>query len=649
VLCPGPYHSASDRSLNVKIDADAPDGFVVHSFAADDPIICRDHVREKLGLPAFKPNCNGNRFSEDDIVRIVMAAAQATAPKSKPVAIYDYTDENGKLLYQVCRYEPKRFGHRQPDGHGGWIYKGAHRRVLYRWSELLHYPDATAVVTEGEKDADNVAALGICATTVASGKWTDDCVQALAGRDCWILEDNDDAGRKKALEAAKLLHPVANSVKIIRLPGLAEGGDISNWLDAGHTRAELEDVCYSTPDWEPESASSSSTLRPESPPPSNTQGKPKQPTILSYRRHRDANDQAPKYLVKNLLPETGVGLLSGQSGTYKSFVAIKLAGAIATGQPFAGHTVKRQGAVLIFASEGASELPVRLEALSEAEHGGRALPIFYCDAGVRLLDQTSVANMIATANAVSEEARWDYKLPLTIIMFDTIIAAAQFAKSGDENDAAVGQKLMSALAEISRATGTFALGVDHFGKAVETGTRGTSAKEAAADVVLALLANKLISGEVTNPRLCVRKRRGGPAGIEYQFATKVVELGTDEDGERLTSLTIEFGAAAPVSEPDSKWTRSLATLRKILMALLADAGEDIKPFSDGPVVRAIRSETVRHEFYRQYATADVDPKKKQEARKKAYQRAVRTAQDKGLLNVREVDGVEWLWLTGTKK
>ena len=165
----------------------------------------------------------------------------------------------------MCRYEPKRFGHRQPDGHGGWIYKGTHRRVLYRWPELLRYPHATALVTEGEKDADNVAALGICPTTVASGKWTDDCVKALAGRDCWILEDNDDTGRKKALEAAKLRHPGANSVKIIRLPGLAEGEDISDWLDAGHTRQDLEGVCYSTPDWEPESASSSSPLRPVSP------------------------------------------------------------------------------------------------------------------------------------------------------------------------------------------------------------------------------------------------------------------------------------------------------------------------------------------------------------------------------------------------
>ena len=73
VLCPGPDHSPNDRSLSVKGDANAPDGFLVHSFAADDPIVCRDYVREKLGLPAFKPTGNGQRFSEDDIARAVMA------------------------------------------------------------------------------------------------------------------------------------------------------------------------------------------------------------------------------------------------------------------------------------------------------------------------------------------------------------------------------------------------------------------------------------------------------------------------------------------------------------------------------------------------------------------------------------------------
>jgi hypothetical protein len=42
VLAPGPGHSADDRSLSLAIRPDAPDGFVVHSFAGDDPIACKD-------------------------------------------------------------------------------------------------------------------------------------------------------------------------------------------------------------------------------------------------------------------------------------------------------------------------------------------------------------------------------------------------------------------------------------------------------------------------------------------------------------------------------------------------------------------------------------------------------------------------------
>jgi putative DNA primase/helicase len=55
VICPGPGHSARDRSLSVTPSATAPNGFLVNSFAGDDPIACRDHVRARLGLPKFCP------------------------------------------------------------------------------------------------------------------------------------------------------------------------------------------------------------------------------------------------------------------------------------------------------------------------------------------------------------------------------------------------------------------------------------------------------------------------------------------------------------------------------------------------------------------------------------------------------------------
>jgi putative DNA primase/helicase len=54
VICPGPGHSQRDRSLSVTPSVTAPDGFVVHSFANDDPLACKDYVRRRLGLPEFR-------------------------------------------------------------------------------------------------------------------------------------------------------------------------------------------------------------------------------------------------------------------------------------------------------------------------------------------------------------------------------------------------------------------------------------------------------------------------------------------------------------------------------------------------------------------------------------------------------------------
>jgi hypothetical protein len=62
LLAPGPGHSRQDRSLSVKLDPAAPDGFLVKSFAGDDPIACRDHVRAAAGLPAWAPS-SGDRAS----------------------------------------------------------------------------------------------------------------------------------------------------------------------------------------------------------------------------------------------------------------------------------------------------------------------------------------------------------------------------------------------------------------------------------------------------------------------------------------------------------------------------------------------------------------------------------------------------------
>ncbi len=176
------------------------------------------------------------------------------ASSNTPEAAYEYRDENGNLLYQVCRYPRKQFLQRRPNGAGGWVWnlRGV-PRVLYRLPELLASPDAVVYVTEGEKDADRLAREGLIATTNSggAGKWRKEYGEALQGRDVVILPDNDDPGRKHAQQVARSLHGVARSVKVIELPGLPEKGDVSDWSAAGHTAAELELIAEAVPVWEP--------------------------------------------------------------------------------------------------------------------------------------------------------------------------------------------------------------------------------------------------------------------------------------------------------------------------------------------------------------------------------------------------------------
>jgi hypothetical protein len=255
ILCPGPGHSRQDRSLSVKLDPTAPDGFIVHSFAGDDPIICKDHVRERLGLEPFKPNGNG-KMASSHFDRMAKRVANGSVSDVDPViATYVYTDKDGAPLYRVCRRASKDFFQQHPDGRGDWATgRGGHHTVPYRWAELARYPDATVFVCEGEKDADRVAGLGTCATTISGGaKWNEETVAALAGRDCLILEDNDAEGQRKALEAAHALHGRAKSLRIVRLPGLPDKGDVSNWLEADPERNldALTAIAFAAPLWAP--------------------------------------------------------------------------------------------------------------------------------------------------------------------------------------------------------------------------------------------------------------------------------------------------------------------------------------------------------------------------------------------------------------
>lgn len=179
------------------------------------------------------------------------APRPAPANRGRIVTTYDYVDEHHQLLYQVCRFEPKDFRPRRPDGAGGWTWSlGDVRRILYRYPDLVEHERVYLV--EGEKDADALVALGLPATTSHGGVkgWRPEYVQqlrAVAAQEIIILPDNDEPGAEYAQVIAAGCLAVGLRVKIVRLPDLPHKGDVFDWITAGGLRPALETLIDEAP------------------------------------------------------------------------------------------------------------------------------------------------------------------------------------------------------------------------------------------------------------------------------------------------------------------------------------------------------------------------------------------------------------------
>jgi AAA domain len=369
-------------------------------------------------------------------------------------------------------------------------------------------------------------------------------------------------------------------------------------------------------------------------------------------------DQRPirSWLIKRLLATTAHGLIAGQWGTYKTFVALDLAACVMTGQSFLGRAVKRQSGVLFIAAEGAEEVRLRVDAVVREKCGTQGAPFCWYEAAPTLLRPDAVETLVAMAKQAHATLQREFGLPLGLILIDTVAASAGYNQMGAENDSAVGQTIMNVLAQVAALMNCCVLGVDHFGKNVDSGTRGASAKEASAAVVLAVLGTRELSGRVTNTRVALRKVRGAPQGEEYWFMVRKVDAPEpDEDDEPVSTLVIDWqqgppaaGQAQPETDPwqasrNADMRQNLALLERILMAGLAKKGTPIQVAPDEPMRQAINLELLRSEFYAQL-TEDGTPEEKQGSRQRKFHRARCRAQELGLIGIREIDAVTYVWL-----
>lgn len=158
-----------------------------------------------------------------------------------------YRDAAGKEVFRVLRVD-----YRAPDGERAKSYRPCHRVSDGRWllarpaQSLPLYnlpdlagapPEATVAVLEGEKCADLAMAIGLpYVTTSAHGAKAPQLTDwsPLAGHAIAILGDADKDGAGYVAQVSALLaalNPPAR-VRIVTLPGLAEGEDIEQFIEA---------------------------------------------------------------------------------------------------------------------------------------------------------------------------------------------------------------------------------------------------------------------------------------------------------------------------------------------------------------------------------------------------------------------------------
>ena len=149
---------------------------------------------------------------------------------------YSYEDESGLELYQAVRMKPKSFRQRHKVN-GAWIWSmDGVERVLYRLPKIK--AAQTIWITEGEKDVENLVALGFEATCNVGGSksWLESYGENFTGKDAVICGDNDKpdpkTGRRPGSDyvqkVSETIAAFAKTVRTIKLPETVK--DVSDFI-----------------------------------------------------------------------------------------------------------------------------------------------------------------------------------------------------------------------------------------------------------------------------------------------------------------------------------------------------------------------------------------------------------------------------------
>ena len=280
-------------------------------------------------------------------------------------------------------------------------------------------------------------------------------------------------------------------------------------------------------------------------------GEPKPLRFQFEPVHAFASATASPWIIKGVLPQAGLAVVYGASGSGKSFAVLDMALAIAQGRAWRDRKV-RQGRGAYIAAEGADGFRKRLAAYAQHHQVElTAVPMSVLNGAPNLLEVKDAADLVLGVQA------WG---GADVIVVDTL---AQTTPGANEN---AGEDMGRAIAHCRRIhekTGALVILIHHSGKDQAKGARGWSGLRAAADAEI-----EVIRAEDGQRSLRLSKNKDGEDGLQWGFKLETVQLGIDEDLDPITSCVVaeaELQQGAPA--------RKLGPVESVVHAVVLEMAE----------------------------------------------------------------------------
>ena len=573
---------------------------------------------------------------------------------STPVLEHEwhYTDEDGTSLFIKQRF--KTFDSKgktyktlrvMPDGtRVGKL--GDCRLVPYKLPELRQATAAGRVVyiTEGEKAADALGSLGVVATTshAGAGGWNDDLNQYFKDANVVVVPDNDLVGWHYAQKVTEALIPFAKSVRVLDLNLSNPKEDAYEWVNRyDGSRTLLAQIAKACPVVEsPTDVHTPQRLLYLLETPQAAEEATKSRFLVES--WDSIKDEPVEWLVESIIPKRAFIALFAPPASWKSFIALDLAEAIATGRDWMGYKIPKKGAVLFISGEGHGGMGARVKACKIQNNSPDGANLYVIRAQINI--RSSQEDFDALTSAINElVAQIDE--PLEIIILDTLMRMS--GGNFNENSSEDMGGFISQTGKLQQLYNCALMVIHHSGKHIK-GLRGHSSLLGAVDTELEItrqdsVINSADPSVIGNAILTVSKQKDGADSIVVGIEVVLVEIGTSSLGfEITTSLAIRQNQDIAGSNPKgSKNNAGSGGNQKIEMDSLYKAIKAKGSYRvvDGTSRFGVSLDDWKDEFWSMKGCTEDD--------KAAFKKAWLRARERLVAVNKVVIGSGWVWLKPT--